>query len=232
MKTVILYILICLTFCSCNTKNADKKNNLKAVEIDSSKIIQRKCFLDYFVQGDSISTKAIESRPQLSYKFNTDSTGYILKSIFIYSDAIKVQEIIANKNIERKEFRLVDWNFDGYKDISVFGSCGSGGCAYWIWNYSPKSGKYYFNKELSEVLGLEIDNADEFIIFHYRAGYPEEFWDTLQYKNDKLTFVKGLYQERWGDIHGNSWIKHTYSKNINNKRVVKVDSSIIKYTKR
>ena len=227
MKTIILYILIYLTFCSCNSKNADKKNNLKAVEIDTSKITQREYLLDYFVEGDSISTKATEGRPQINYKFNTDSTGYILKSIFVYSDAIKVQEIIANKDIEKKEFRLVDWNFDGYKDISVLYNCGSGGCAYWIWNYSPKSGKYYFNKELSEVLGLEIDIADKFIIFHYRAGYPEEYWDTLQYKKNKLTFVKGLYQERWNDESGNSWIKHTYSKNINNKRVVRVDSSII-----
>jgi hypothetical protein len=228
MRTIILYILIYLTFCSCNLKNADKKINIKPVVIDSSKIIQREYLSDYFIEGDSISTKVIENRPQLSYKFNTDSTGYILKSIFVYSDAIKVQEIIANKDIERKEFRLVDWNFDGYKDISVYGSCGSGGCAYWIWNYSPKSGKYYFNKELSEVLGLEIDIAGKFIIFHYRAGSQEELWDTLQYKKNKLTFVKGLYQERWDDTLGNSWIKHTYSKNINNKRVVRVDSSIIK----
>ena len=29
------------------------------------------------------------------------------------------QEIKANKSIYLKEFRLVDWNFDGYKDISV-----------------------------------------------------------------------------------------------------------------
>jgi hypothetical protein len=227
MKTIILYILIYLTFCSCNPKNTDKKINLKAVEIDTSKITQREYLLDYFVEGDSIWTKAIEGRPKLSYKFNLDSTGYILKSILVYSDAIKVQEIIANKDIEKKEFRLVDWNFDGHKDISVLYNCGSGGCAYWIWNYSPENGKYYFNKELSEVLGLEIDIAGKFIIFHYRAGYPEEYWDTLQYKKNKLTFVKGLYQERWNDSLGNSWIKHTYSKNINNKRIVRVDSSII-----
>jgi hypothetical protein len=167
MKKIILYILIYLTFCSCNSKNADKKINLKAVEIDSSKIIKRQYLLDYFVEGDSIWTKAIEGRPQISYKFNTDSTGYILKSIFVYSDAIKVQEIIVNKDIEKKEFRLVDWDFDGNKDISVLYNCGSGGCAYWIWNYSPKSGKYYFNKELSEVLGLEIDIADKRILGYF-----------------------------------------------------------------
>ena len=71
MKTIILYILIYLTFCSCNSKNADKKNNLKAVEIDTSKITQREYLLDYFVEGDSISTKATEGRPQINYKFNT-----------------------------------------------------------------------------------------------------------------------------------------------------------------
>ena len=227
MNTLKVYLLVVLTFCSCNWKNEEKKNDLETIIPNSSKKRNLVNELDYYVDGDSIATKASEGRPQLSYKFNVDSEGYLLKSIFVYSDLIKVQEIIANKDIGRKEFRLVDWNFDGYKDISVLYNCGSGGCAYWIWNYSPENGKYYFNKELSEVLGLEIDIAGKFIIFHYREGSVQEYWDTLQYKKNKLTFVKGLYQERWNDKLGNSWIKNTYSKNINNKRVVRVDSSIV-----
>ena len=51
---------------------------------------------------------------------------------------VKIQEIIANKSFEKKEFKLIDCNFDGYKDISVLYNCGSGGCAYWIWNYSAE----------------------------------------------------------------------------------------------
>lgn len=180
MNILKIYLLVILTFCSCNLKNDEKKIDLKTIIPNSA--INRDLIneLDYYVKGDSIATKADEGLPQLSYKFNVDSDGYNLKSIFVYSDLIKVQEIIANKDIERKEFRLVDWNFDGYKDISVLYNCGSGGCAYWIWNYSPKTRKYYYNKKLSEVLGLEIDTVSKFVIFHYRAGYESELWDTLR----------------------------------------------------
>ncbi len=180
MNILKIYLLVILTFCSCNLKNDEKKIDLKTIIPNSTKNRDLINELDYYVVGDSIATKADEGRPQLSYKFNVDSDGYNLKSIFVYSDLIKVQEIIANKDIERKEFRLVDWNFDGYKDISVLYNCGSGGCAYWIWNYSPKTRKYYYNKKLSEVLGLEIDTVSKFVIFHYRAGYESELWDTLK----------------------------------------------------
>ena len=64
MRTIILYILVYLTFCSCNLKNTDKKINIKPVVIDSSKITQREYLSDYFIEGDSISTKVIENRPQ------------------------------------------------------------------------------------------------------------------------------------------------------------------------
>ena len=223
-----LFFLALLLFCSCNFKSNEIETVLTSIELDSANNIIQSSQLDYLVIDDSIITKINEGHPQLSYKFNIDTTGFILKSIVVYSDLIKVQEIIANKNIYSKDFQLVDWNFDGYNDISVLDNCGSGGCAYWIWNYSPKTSKYYYNQELSEVLGLEIDNKSKFIVFHYRAGYSEENWDSFQYKNNKLTFVKGVYQERWNDSLGNFWIKRTHTKMINNKIFTIVDSSMIK----
>lgn len=47
----------------------------------------------------------------------------------------KLQLIIKHA----EKFGLIDWNFDGYKDITVLDNCGTGGCAYWIWNYSKRS---------------------------------------------------------------------------------------------
>ena len=228
MNALKVYLLVVLTFCSCNSKNEEKKNDIKTIIPNSSKKRNPINELDYYVEGDSIATKASEGLPQLSYKFNVDSEGYLLKSIFVYSDLIKVQEILANKDIESKEFRLVDWNFDGYKDISILYNCGSGGCAYWIWNYSPKTKKYYYNKKLSAVIGLEIDTVSKFVIFHYRGGYESEFWDTLRYENNKLIFVKGLYQERWNDTLGNSWTKRTYKSDIDNRPTVRIDSFMVK----
>ena len=130
---------------------------------------------------------------------------------------------------ENADYKLIDWDFDGYKDITVLSNCGSGGCAYWIWNYSPSKNKFVYNEALSDVLGLEMDSIHKFIIFHSRAGYAQENWDTMKYHNNKLVFVKGLYQERWTDQKGRRWIKKTRSKIINNKEIYKVDSAIVKW---
>ena len=121
---------------------------------------------------------------------------------------------------------MIDWNFDGYKDISVLSNCGSGGCSYWIWNYVPKSDKYVYNKRLSEYIGLERDPIKEQIIFHYRAGFQEEFWDYYKYEKSKLVFVHGVFQNRWNDTLGKSWIKKTYTKVVNNKEVITADSTM------
>ena len=130
--------------------------------------------------------------PRYSYKFNVDSTGYILTSINIYSESKCIQKITTKKDIESKHFELIDWNFDGYKDISVLSNCGSGGCVYWIWNYNPNSGTYEYNKELSEVLGLEMDSKQKHIIFHYRFGDQDEYWKYYDYKNNKLVYIKEI----------------------------------------
>jgi hypothetical protein len=208
-------------------KNEDNKIDLITIITDSLNIIEPINQSDDKVLSDSISTIAPDGYTQLSYKFNVDTSGNFLTSIFIYSDLIKVQEIKTNKFIQGKKFSLIDWNFDGYKDITVLDNCGSGGCAYWIWNYSPKKNRYIYNEKLSEVLGLEIDTIGKYVVFHYRAGFPEEFWDTLEYKNNKLSFVKGLFQRRWHDTLGNLWYFNTYSKVINKKLVVTVDTLII-----
>ncbi len=155
-----------------------------------------------------------------------DDSCNLLKTIDIYNSNGLQQRILANKIVERKQFQLIDCNFDGFKDISVLRSCGSGGCTYYIWNYSATEHRFFYNKELSEVLGLEIDTIGKYVVFHYRAGYAEEIWDSLQYQNNKLQFVKGLYQERWHDSIGNAWVKKKYSKVINQVTITKIDSFI------
>ena len=63
---------------------------------------------------------------------------------------------------------------------------------YWIWNYDPKRGKYFYNKDLSEVLGLEMDSEQKLILFHYRGGDQEEYWDYYEYKNNELVYIKEI----------------------------------------
>jgi hypothetical protein len=208
MKGFKLFVLMIWFCCSCGLSDGNKTKNavtdfktdtlsyyrkpepvIMPVKTDSR--IDRK---GYSIIGDSIITK--EKTRRLSYKFNYDTTHYKLKSIVVYSNSIKIQKIKANKEIENKNFELVDWNFDGYKDISVLYNCGSGGCAYWIWNYSKESGRYYYNRELSKWSGLEIDEKAKHIIFHYRGGWEDEEWRTYRYRNNKLIFVKGVHRHR------------------------------------
>jgi len=226
MKVHILFSLLLISFYSCNINNKQLPKNDRSIIVDSSEAIIKFDISNILSVNDSIIGDKIAGN-QLSYKFNVDSTGYILKSIFVYSDGFKIQEIIANKMAYDTKFGLIDWNFDGYKDISVLDNCGSGGCSYYIWNYSQESGKYYYNTKLSEWLGLEIDTTSKYIINHYRGGYETEWWDSLQYVNNKLKFVKGLYQHRYNDGEGNFWVKKTHNKIVNNQLITSVDSLIV-----
>lgn len=227
MNENVILLMTILLFCSCNSRNRES-NNDKQCSNDSTKIISIKNNSSVSSSEDSIAPTKIDGLNALSFKFNVDSSGYLLKTINIYSNNTLIQRIISNKEIQYNEFQLIDWNFDSYKDISVLNNCGSGGCSYWIWNYSSKENRYIYNKELSEVIGLEIDTTDQYIVFHNRAGYSEEKWDSLKYKDNKLIFVKGLYRERWNDSFGNSWVKKTYLKMINKVVITKTDSFITK----
>jgi hypothetical protein len=216
MKFSKLSILYIFFFFSCDLKMEKMEKSLTSFE------------LDYIILGDSIVTKKNDSYPQLSYKFNIDTIDNNLKSIFCYSDLKKVQVILVNKFIDKFKFQFIDWNFDGYNDLTVLSNCGSGGCAYLIWNYSIKNRKYYFNEELSEVLGLEIDTVSKYIVFHNRAGYNLENWDSFKYVNNKLTLVKRFCEEKRTDSVGHSWVKITRKEIINNKSIISSDSFIVK----
>jgi hypothetical protein len=225
MKAVIILFIILLSACSGNTTNIAKdKNSIQQLTTPGSGNLKHDNSVIY-VTPDSLIVKGKE---QISYKFNVDTSGYYLKTIIVYSRNLPIQNIIVEKIIEGREFSLIDWNFDGYKDIAVLDNCGSGGCSYLIWNYSKETGQYCYNEDLSEILGLEIDNISKHIIFHYRAGWSEESWDSLQYVNDKLKFVKGLRIERWNDEAGNEWVKYTRKKKDQDQITVMIDSAIVK----
>jgi hypothetical protein len=225
MKVPLILLLTTLLCCACNL-STNKSINVNHYNLDTNYVLSNSNKTKGNLSDDSIVPTKIDGWKAFSFKFNLDSAGDLLKTIGVYSSNKLVQRIIANKVIEQHKFELIDWNFDGYKDISVLSGCGSGGCTYWIWNYSPKLNKYIYNMELSEVIGLEIDTFNQYIVIHYRAGFSEENWDTLTYKNNKLSFVKGLYRERWNDSQVNLWVKHTFSKLINNVLEIKTDSFI------
>jgi hypothetical protein len=67
-----------LTFCYCNSKK-EKINDLKAIGADSSSVIKKKIIWFITLLNDSITAKAIQSLPKLSYKFNVYSNWHFLK---------------------------------------------------------------------------------------------------------------------------------------------------------
>jgi hypothetical protein len=181
---------------------------------------------------DSISGYINPKLGLYSFKFDLDTAHLKLKKIKIYSDGKLVQTIKTNKECEHLDFSLIDWNFDGYKDITAIYNCGSGGCAYWIWNYSPKLNKFVYNTVLSERLGLEIDLVSKCIVFHFRDGVHLEYWDTMKYCNNKLVLVKGFTQKRWFDKDGNIWLKEIHKKVIHGVVRRTVDSMMIMENKK
>ena len=146
-----------------------------------------------------------------------------LYSIEIFTDNKLIQKIKIAKKSEDFEIydeihkeALLDYNFDGIKDISINTNCGATGhCSYLVWLYSKKDNQYHFAKELSGM-GLELDEIGKNIIYHYREGWQAEYWDTYKYINGKFTWIKGVYQE-----NTNTYSETTYQYLKNGKVVTK-----------
>lgn len=174
------------------------------------------------VINDSISGFINPKLALYEFKFITDTSHHELKKIKIYCDSKLVQTIKTNKDCEHLDFSLIDWNFDGYKDITAIYNCGSAGCAYWIWNYSPILKKFVYNLTLSGVLGLEIDSVSKYIVIHFRNGCKYESWDSLKYVKNDLKFVKGrkriICEDKTGKFE--SITKDIIVKKVNGKRKI------------
>jgi hypothetical protein len=162
-KTIKICIVFCLITISFSCNKANKTEKFKKEIVAPKKIVPNITF------QDSIPSIKIDNQ-NLSFKFLVDTSGYILKKIIVKSNTKIVQSIYANKQIEFRKYSLIDWNFDGYKDITVLYNQGSGGTAYWIWNYNKQKNIFVYNTKLSEVLGLENDSINKKVLFNYREG--------------------------------------------------------------
>jgi hypothetical protein len=79
-------------------------------------------------------------------------------------------------------FRAQDMNFDGYSDIYVLTNWGATGnelgCA---WLYGPKSGRFEFSKEFSELGRLTLDPATKTIATHSNGGMAGTIFRAAKY---------------------------------------------------
>jgi hypothetical protein len=226
MKSYLIIPLIFTLLISCDSQKGNTIN-LNSIDIDR---LDKESIDSTLIDTSSeyvISNVNIGAGNAFSFKFNTDSVSNYLRSI----DVFLGQSVLQNISVEQESYRsynLTDWNFDGYKDISVCQGCGSGGCTYLIWSYLPSQNRFNFNEILSGIFGLERDSINEQIIVHRRGGFSFETWKCFDYPDGEiLIFSKGREAKRSFDSLGELWEKNTITELINNKLVSKIDSFII-----
>ncbi len=220
-KIKFLFILL-VFFVSCKQQDKSKpvvvKKKSPPLEVEKKKE----------VVNDSISGNIHPALGLYSFKFITDTANLTLHKIKIYHEGKLFQIISTNKESWGEDkYGLIDWNLDGYKDISVLWNRGAtGNSAYWIWSYSPRKNKFVYNKELSEA-GILIDSTAKYVILHWRDGGEYEFWDSCQYINNKLQTVRALYRSQWNDQNGRTWVKYLRKKRIHGILKTTADSCIL-----
>jgi hypothetical protein len=203
---------------------ASSTSKTKDFDRQVTALATRQVFPDYVVMGDSIISNEPIKQVQQCMAFTIDQSNNKLSAIVIYEHNQICQQISVNEIVEQRLFSMVDWNFDGYKDITVLANSGTGGRCYYIWNYSPDKHRYTYNQDLSGVLGLSINSEAKQIIFYVSEGFAKEGWDSLCYEQNKLTFKGSLSIERWNNLAGKMWTKRTHCYQVRQQEICVEDS--------
>ena len=141
------------------------------------------------------------------------------KNSIIVKSGNKVFQTIKLRAPLPEEFELIDWNFDGYKDVSIRFLSGSAGVSYEIYNYDKVKNRFILNKELLDNY-LKIDSIHQRVVFTFSSGCDIKNWDTMKYVNNKLVFEKGLNLNRLT----NKLVRVKSSKMMDGKIIEKTDT--------
>ncbi len=141
------------------------------------------------------------------------------KNSIIVKSGNKVFQTIKLKAPLPEEFELIDWNFDGFKDVSIRNPSGSAGVTYEVYNYDKVKNRFILNKELLENY-LQIDSIHQRVVFTFSSGCDIKNRDTMEYVNNKLVFEKGLNLTRLPD----KLVRVKSSKMIGGKIIEKIDT--------
>jgi hypothetical protein len=212
MKIKFFSLFIAYFLIACNSNKEKKISNNKTNSIEKSEAnLEPKKKLKPFET----------SFGRYSFKMKNDTTLSILVN------GNENQKLTTSIAVELNDFKLSDWNFDGYEDIFITTSQGNVARSYQIWTYYPKNGLFEVNELLTDKLGLEKDDAKKIIVFHYREGVENEYWEKYKYKADSLIFINELIVNQWTDKKQNHWMKKTLMKKEKNNLIVSVDSFIV-----
>jgi hypothetical protein len=225
MKTIRLSIIFFLTLISCNHK--DKKTNsidnktIKPIITQDTSDLETCYFynesnLEYpkQVKNLSINYRNISGHFELIPTYTDDFT---LSSIDVFIDKQKQQTITHNEEFVKIEW--IDWNFDGYKDLSILENAGAtGNTSYSVWLFNPMNKKFEKNEYLNSKSSF-IDTVKHFVISHHREGADFEFWEYYKFEKSKLIFDHSKKKELVS-YKGKRAFETTLSKNVQGKIIV------------
>jgi hypothetical protein len=81
-----------------------------------------------------------------------------------------------------KWFRVEDMNFDGYADIFVLTTWGAtGNEAGCIWLYDPRTGRFEFNKDFSEIAAFAVHPDTKTLTTHGNGGAAGTIFRAAKY---------------------------------------------------
>jgi hypothetical protein len=250
MKYKIIFFLFLVILSSCsnddknNSSNVDKKttdyndsikkieelnikNQLLREELEKTDDLE----VDYFYTLNN--GLPIPIPKELKWKSKIDTIVYTIipKRGSFETDLIKLSIYQLNKLIQTINYNddcyfleLIDWNFDGYKDISILYDAGAtGNTTYRVWLYNPK--KKTFILDSNFLTGnCFIDTNKGFIIKHYREGSQFEIWEYYKCKNNKLIFNHSKEVQFLNYGKKGTWDKITRKSIRENKEIITADS--------
>ena len=189
-----------------------------------------KILRDDLIKGEWIEQKARTNKFKFKIAIDEGVTANALKII----DAKTGKTIQSFYDIDSElafdkpndAIHLVDINFDGYKDISLFRMSGGAGpnSTENIWIYNPKTGKFIYDQKLSDFTQLFVDKKKKTIMTAFRNGCCDHSSETYKYINGKLTLVASWHEY----LEGNK-LTTTNGKLVKGKMIYKTTKSIAEY---
>jgi len=148
--------------------------------------------------------------PYYSLKFHTPDEKFYLYSNpteegspmqeFKFSEDINYEEGYFAGNPEAS-FSLLDYNFDGYKDLSIIRISAISNVWYDIFLFDPSSKKFVKEETLSEFAAPAIDSVNQLVRFHNGGGNAGGWYTAgiIQWQNQKPVIVREEEQTSFDD---------------------------------
>ena len=199
-------IIICLSLFACQAITENKtKENRKPITAKKNLKISKTLTLN--------NKKGIF---KIKYELSNETE---LVKIKIYH-ANHLQTIDYDKDFIKLE--LLDWNFDGLKDLSILENEGAtGNSFYHVWNFNPSSNLFEKNHEIKG--SMYLDTINKYVVNHLREGFQLEYWDYLTYEGSKLKLHHSKVIESGCCIKNKHWKKTKLIHLVKGKPIEKIE---------